>query len=60
MHDGGSNSRSNKGGEKKMKLFIFGLLIGLFIGTMTGIVLMALMVAASNEDRRRENEERNG
>ena len=43
-----------------MKLFIFGLLIGLFIGTMTGIVLMALMVAASNEDRRRENEERNG
>lgn len=59
MHDGGSNSRSNKGGKEEMKLFIFGLLIGLFIGTMTGIVLMALMVAASNEDRRRENESNN-
>ena len=41
-----------------MKLFIFGLLIGFAIGTITGIILMSIMAAASMESRRREDEER--
>lgn len=37
-----------------MKLLIIGLCIGLFVGNLFGMFLMGLMVAASNEDRRRE------
>ena len=37
-----------------MKIFVIGLCIGLLLGNFIGIVLMGLMVAASNEDRSRE------
>lgn len=40
-----------------MKLLIIGLCIGLFVGNLFGMFLMGLMVAASNEDRRREYSE---
>lgn len=38
-----------------MKIFVIGLCIGLFIGNILGVVLMGLMVAASNEDHSRDN-----
>ena len=37
-----------------MKLIIIGLCIGFILGNIVGVVLMGLMVAASNEDRSRE------
>lgn len=40
-----------------MKIFVIGLCIGLLLGNFIGIVFMGLMVAASNEDRRREYSE---
>lgn len=38
-----------------MKIFVIGLCIGLLLGNFIGVVLMGLMVAASNEDRSRDN-----
>ena len=35
---------------------VIGLCIGFIAGNIVGVVLMAFMVAASNEDRRREKE----
>ena len=38
-------------------MLIIGLCIGFIVGNISGVVLMALMVASSNEDRRREQED---
>ena len=37
-------------------MFVLGLVIGYFLGVITGVVLMALMVASSRDSRERENE----
>lgn len=42
-----------------MWMLVIGLCIGFIVGNNVGVVLMALMVAASNEDRRRETEDDN-
>ena len=39
-----------------MWMLVIGLCIGFIAGNILGVVLMALMLAASNEDRRRELE----
>ena len=36
-------------------MLVIGLCIGFLIGNIVGVVLMALMVAASKEDKRRED-----
>ena len=35
---------------------VIGLCIGFIVGNISGVVLMAMMAAASREDRRREKE----
>ena len=37
-------------------MIIIGLCIGFIVGNISGVVLMALMVAASNDSRSREEE----
>lgn len=39
-----------------MWMLVIGLCIGFIAGNIVGVILMAFMVAASNEDRRREKE----
>ena len=39
-----------------MWMLVIGLCIGFIAGNIVGVVLMALIVATSNEDRRRELE----
>ena len=38
-------------------MFVVGLCIGYILGNIVGVVLTALMVASSNEERRREYED---
>lgn len=39
-----------------MNDFVTGLLVGLFAGSLLGVFVMALCIASSREDRRRERD----
>lgn len=38
-------------------MLVIGLCIGFIVGNIVGVILTSLMFAASNESRRRENED---